>query len=242
MPRTAGSGTVKSVIERGLSAFLGIIERHGPELRVRAADRRLAIVCNIPRSGLHGVEPGDWVIADIKRYPLEGMPGEAWVRKKLDPERPVEMATEAAIARFDLPARIFPPGALQEAKRFGSHVDPAEAAERTDLRQVPLVTIDGEDARDFDDAVYAELDGEDFRLLVAIADVSHYVRTGTRWTPKRAHAEPRCTFRRACCRCCRPRCQIICARWSRNVDRLCMVADMSITGRGCFAAGAFTRR
>ncbi len=224
-------GTVKSVIERGLSAFLGVIERHGPELRVRAADRRLAIVCNIPRSGLHGAEPGDWVIADIKRYPLEGMPGEAWIRKKLDPERPVEMSTEAAIARFDL-GQDFSPGVLQEAKRFGSHVDPAEAAQRTDLRQVPLVTIDGEDARDFDDAVYAELDGENFRLLVAIADVSHYVRTGTLLdTEARARGTSVYFPTRVLPMLPTALSNHLCSL-EPNVDRLCMVADMSINARG----------
>ncbi|MBS0388978.1 MAG: hypothetical protein JSR15_10905, partial [Proteobacteria bacterium] len=134
-------GTVRSVLERGLSAFLGVIERSGHELRVRAADRRLGIVCNVPHSGAQGVQAGDWVIADIKRYPADGAAGEAWVRKRLDPERPLEMATEAAIARFDL-GQDFTTGVLHEAKRFGSHVDPAEAAKRVDLRDVPLVTID----------------------------------------------------------------------------------------------------
>ena len=148
-------GTVKSVIERGLSAFLGVLEGQGQELRVRAADRRLGIVCNVPRSGAHGAQSGDWVIADIKRYPSDAVPGEAWVRRKLDPERPVEMATEAAIARFDLRPE-FSPAVLQEARRFGSQVDAAESAQRIDLRSLPLVTIDGEDASDFDDAVYAE--------------------------------------------------------------------------------------
>src|SRR5262249_57349924 len=132
----------------------------------------------VSHAAAHGAQPGDWVIVDIKRYPAEGRPGEAWVRRKLDPERPVEMATEAALARFDLGTE-FSAEALHEARRYGSHVDPAEAAKRTDLRDTPLVTIDGEDARDFDDAVFAERDGDGFRLLVAIADVSHYVRPGT---------------------------------------------------------------
>ncbi len=228
-------GTVNSVIERGLCAFLGVVERQGQELRVRAADRRLAIVCNIPRSGSYDVQPGDWVIADIKRYPVEGMPGEAWIRKKLDPERPVEMSTEAAIARFDL-GQEFSPGVLQEAKRFGSHVDAAEAAQRTDLRQVPLVTIDGEDARDFDDAVYAERDGENFRLLVAIADVSHYVRTGTLLdTEARARGTSVYFPTRVLPMLPTALSNHLCSL-EPHVDRLCMVADMSVTGRGALRA------
>ena len=224
-------GSVTSVLERGLSAYLGVVERQGQELRVRAADRRLAIVCTIPHSGTRGVQPGDWVIADIKRYPAEGVIGEAWVRKKLDPERPVEMSTEAAIARFDL-GQEFSPGALQEAKRFGSHVDPEEASRRVDLRNVPLVTIDGADARDFDDAVYAERDGEDYRLLVAIADVSHYVRPGTLldiearargtsvYFPMRVLPMLPTALSNHLC------------SLEPQVDRLCMVADMRVTARG----------
>ncbi|MDE2250572.1 MAG: ribonuclease R [Gammaproteobacteria bacterium] len=224
-------GTVKSVLERGLSAFLGVIERQGHELRVRAADRRLAIVCTIPHTGTQGAQPGDWVIADIKRYPAEGVTGEAWVRKRLDPERPLELATEAAIARFDL-GQEFSPAALQEAKRFGSHVDPDEAARRVDLRNVPLVTIDGADARDFDDAVYAERDGEDFRLLVAIADVSHYVRPGTMLdTEARARGTSVYFPERVLPMLPTALSNHLCSL-EPEVDRLCMVADMRVSERG----------
>ena len=98
------------------------------------------------------------------RYPQDGQPGEARVERRLDPERPVEMATEAAIARFGLPLE-FSAEALREAQQWGRTVDPAEASRRVDLRALPLVTIDGEDAKDFDDAVYAErLEDGGFRL------------------------------------------------------------------------------
>jgi ribonuclease R len=88
------------------------------------------------------------------------------------------MATETAIAKYELPHE-FSAEALREADAFGSIVKPEEAAKRIDLRQMPLVTIDGEDSRDFDDAVYAEPHEQGFRLVVAIADVSYYVRLGT---------------------------------------------------------------
>jgi ribonuclease R len=143
----------------------------------------------------------------------------------------VEMSTEAAIARFDL-GQDFSPAVLQEAKRFGSHVDPAEAAQRTDLRPLPLVTIDGEDARDFDDAVYAERDGEDFRLLVAIADVSHYVRPGTLLdTEARARGTSVYFPTRVLPMLPVALSNHLCSL-EPNVDRLCMVADMRVTGRG----------
>jgi ribonuclease R len=70
---------------------------------------------------------------------------------------------------------IFPAEAVREAE----HARGVDATGREDLREVPLVTIDGEDARDFDDAVWAEPEGTGWRVLVAIADVAHYVRPGS---------------------------------------------------------------
>jgi len=89
------------------------------------------------------------------------------------------MEIEIAVRKFGVP-HIFSPAALKQAGRLPNEVIDADLADRVDLRDVPLVTIDGEDARDFDDAVYCEpvtIKGvNSFRLLVAIADVSHYVK------------------------------------------------------------------
>ena len=89
------------------------------------------------------------------------------------------MEIEIAVRKFGVP-HIFSPAALKQANRLPNEVIDADLANRVDLRDVPLVTIDGEDARDFDDAVYCEpvtIKGvNSFRLLVAIADVSHYVK------------------------------------------------------------------
>ena len=72
------------------------------------------------------------------------------------------------------------------SRRLPNKVLPEDMAGREDLRQLPLVTIDGETARDFDDAVYCEPSGRNgFRLVVAIADVSHYVKPAMRWIRKR---------------------------------------------------------
>jgi ribonuclease R len=102
----------------------------------------------------------------------------AEVVRRLDPERPLEMATETAIARYALPVE-FSAAALREAEAYGERIDSRESRGRVDLRSLPLVTIDGADARDFDDAVHAEPHPKGFRLVVAIADVSHYVRPGS---------------------------------------------------------------
>lgn len=89
------------------------------------------------------------------------------------------MEIEIAVRKFGVPHE-FSEAAKKLAAKLPSEVRPADLAERVDLRDVPLVTIDGEDARDFDDAVYCEpiqINGADgFRLIVAIADVSHYVK------------------------------------------------------------------
>ncbi|MBV8403887.1 MAG: RNB domain-containing ribonuclease, partial [Gammaproteobacteria bacterium] len=172
------SGTVEQVLSRGVNAFLGTVEVQGRSAWVNAADRRLQLRCAIAPSDLHGAHAGDWVIARITRHAGSASSAQGRIEKVLDPDRPVELATESAIARFDLPYE-FPATVLREAQAFGDRVDPAEAVARVDLRELPLVTIDGDDARDFDDAVYAEPHPGGFRLIVAIADVSHYVRPGS---------------------------------------------------------------
>ena len=172
------SGAVEQVLERGVTAFLGTVEVQGRSAWVNAADRRLQLRCAVAPQDLNGARHGDWVIARITRHASSATPAQAVIGKRLDPDRPVELATESAIARCDLPHE-FPAAALREAQAYGEQVDGREASARADLRELPLVTIDGEDARDFDDAVYAERCPGGFRLIVAIADVSHYVRPGT---------------------------------------------------------------
>ena len=87
-----------------------------------------------------------------------------------------EEVVKEAIENYDLP-HLWPEKVLKECKTWGTTVSPSEAGNRRDLRKLPFVTIDGEDARDFDDAIFAEsLENGNFRLYVAIADVSFYVR------------------------------------------------------------------
>jgi len=232
------AGRVLEVLEHGVQAFLATVETTSRGLSVRSADQRLGLLCKVMENPAQA-KTGDWVIARMLKYPQEHQDAEARIEQKLDPDRPVQMATEAAIARFGLPVE-FSAAALREAVQWGKSVDPAESAQRTDLRALPLVTIDGEDARDFDDAVYAErLADGGFRLLVAIADVSHYVRPGSALdTEARARGTSVYFPTRVLPMLPTALSNHLCSL-EPHVDRLCMVADMRISKRGVLEGGRF---
>jgi len=123
------SGKLIEVLARGVGAFLGTVDIHGRAATVQSADRRLNLACSIAPEHLNGARQGNWVIARIVTYPPAGGIGVAKVERLLDPEKPVTLATEAAIAKLSLP-RDFSPAALADALTHGTEVDPAEAARR----------------------------------------------------------------------------------------------------------------
>jgi ribonuclease R len=232
------SGSVEQVVEHGVNAFLGTVEVLGRTAWVTAADRRLQLRCAIAHDGLNGARNGDWVIARITRHGSEDRAAQARIEKRLDPDRPVELATEAAMARFDLPYE-FPADALREAQAWGDRVDPREADEREDIRGLPLVTIDGEDARDFDDAVYAEPHPEGFRLIVAIADVSHYVRPGTALDAEALQRGTSVYFPTRVLPMLPTALSDHLCSLAPKVDRLCFAADMVIGRTGALKSARF---
>jgi ribonuclease R len=127
----------------------------------------------------HGAQEGDNVIVEVTKRPQGETAAQGHIVEVLDNLRPSDLAARFAILRHDLPQE-FPPEVVREANLFAPDVPAADIQGREDLRELPLVTIDGEDAKDFDDAVYAEATrGGGWRLVVAIADVSHYVRFGS---------------------------------------------------------------
>ncbi len=133
----------------------------------------------VPSRDRHGAKEGDSVVVEITKRPQGEKPAQGRVVEILENTRASDLAARFAILRHDLPQE-FPPEVIRAAQQFGTQVQAADYAHREDLRDLPLVTIDGEDARDFDDAVYAEATrGGGWRLVVAIADVSHYVRYGS---------------------------------------------------------------
>ncbi|MGZ9033862.1 MAG: ribonuclease R [Rhodospirillales bacterium] len=155
---------------------LGIFEVVGGRGRLLPVDRRAREEFEV--ADAMGAEPGELVWAEVDQSKPLGL-RRARVVERCGPARGPRSISLITIQDHDIPAR-FPEAALAIAAAAG----PAPLADREDLRQVPLVTIDGEDARDFDDAVWAEPDGDvgngvGWHLLVAIADVSWYVRPGS---------------------------------------------------------------
>ena len=127
----------------------------------------------------HGAKDGDNVVVEVTKRPQGEAAAHGRIIEVLEDLRPSDLAARFAILRHDLPQE-FPPEVLHAANRFEPDVPEADCRDREDLRELPLVTIDGDDAKDFDDAVYAEaVRGGGWRLVVAIADVSNYVRYGS---------------------------------------------------------------
>ncbi|MEI7713308.1 MAG: ribonuclease R [Rhodospirillales bacterium] len=163
--------TMKRISETP-ARILGVFKPGRFEHRIVPTDRRSKAEWIVPVGGENGAKDGEIVLA-------EPLPDHR--RLGLKPARVVEVLGHMGDARsvslicihtHDIPTE-FPADAIHDAEI----AEATPLADRTDLRGTPLITIDGEDARDFDDAVFAEPDGSGFRLIVAIADVAHYVPT-----------------------------------------------------------------
>ncbi len=172
-------GAIRQVLERRSPRLVGrVVEAQGVVV-VDPDDRRLHQDVLIPPDARGGARAGQIVVAEITEPPTpqRGPIGRivSVLGEKLEPSLIVEMAIES----HGLPD-AWPADATSEAEAVEPRVTRAEHAGRVDLRPLPLVTIDGTDSRDFDDAVYAEpANGGGFKLIVAIADVSHYVQPET---------------------------------------------------------------
>ena len=176
-------------------------------------------------------KPGQVVVAELIEQPSAHREPLAKVVQVLGNYADPGMEIEIALRKHDLPHE-FTPAAKRQAARLPGEVRPAERKDRVDLTGLPLVTIDGETARDFDDAVYCERAGKGYRLIVAIADVSHYVRDGDALD---ADARERGTSiyfpRRVIPMLPEALSNELCSL-KPDVDRLCMVCDMAIDAKG----------
>jgi ribonuclease R len=168
-------GAVTDVLERRTTRVVGRYDERDGICLVIPDDRRLHADISVPPRATAGAQPGQIVVCEITEPPTQHRPamGEivSVLGEKLTPSLVVEMAVHSHGLR-----NVWPEAVQDQVARVPAKVGAEETAGRTDLRALPLVTIDGEDAKDFDDAVYCEPSGSGYRLIVAIADVSHYVQ------------------------------------------------------------------
>jgi ribonuclease R len=171
-------GTIVEVLERRTREVVGRLHVESGLAYLVADNPRVTHRVLVPPGDLGGAEPGQVVIVEITRPPSRSAQPVGRVSSVLGEHGAPGMETDIAIHSHGLPFE-FPDDVLAEAASFGSRIPEAAIAGREDLRGLALVTIDGEDARDFDDAVYCERTRSGWRLIVAIADVGHYVRPGS---------------------------------------------------------------
>jgi ribonuclease R len=179
-PRFRGKpqGTIVEVLERRTREVVGRLHVDSGLAYLVADNPRITHRVLVPEAQRAGAEPGQIVIVEITRPPSRSAQPVGRVSRVLGEHGSPGMETDIAIHSHGLPFE-FPAAVLAEADAHGAHIPSAAVAGREDLRGLDLVTIDGEDARDYDDAVYCERSRGGWRVIVAIADVGHYVRPGS---------------------------------------------------------------
>lgn len=194
----------------------------------------------IPRERRGKARPGQMVRLNIIEYPGRHTQPIGEIIEVLGDRRTPGVEVELAVSAHALP-HVWPDAALAEAERYGDQIPAAAVAGRHDLRGLDLVTIDGADARDFDDAVYCEATARGWRLIVAIADVSHYVTPGSAldteaelrgtsvYFPDRVLPMLPETLSNGLC------------SLMPEVDRLCMVCEMIVDRSGRVTRSKFSR-
>lgn len=167
-------GTIIKVLERKRKNIIGYLVKRKGLFFVEPEDPKFPFEIYIPKKRRPKVEVGHLVVTKIIEPTSEfGLPIGEVVKDLGDPNL-LETHSLAVIYNLDLPYE-FSPKVKKELARLPDEVLPKDKKERKDLTQIPLVTIDGENARDFDDAICVKKSPKGFKLWVAIADVSHYV-------------------------------------------------------------------
>lgn len=167
-------GGIVEVLERNTEELVGRVQIAGESAFVAPTDKRLTQDVLVPANDLAGATDGQIVLVHIVQHPDKRRRAVGRVSQVLGNEFAPGMEIEIAMRNHGIP-HSWPEAALAQAEAYGDQVPADAKAGRVDLRDTALVTIDGADARDFDDAVFAEKVGNGWRLLVAIADVSAYV-------------------------------------------------------------------
>ena len=179
MRRKGKEGRVIRVLERSFKKVVGRFARGKHYAYLVPEDERILQEIFIPEGETKRAKAGQIVVAEIVRYPEATERPEGRITHILGYPDDPEIEPQIIIHKYDLPHR-FSSAALAQARTLPSIPSPEQYHDRVDLRQIPTFTIDGEKARDFDDAVAIEEDEKGERLLyVSISDVSHYVEEGS---------------------------------------------------------------
>lgn len=234
-------GEIVEVIERRTNRLVGRLLNERGATVVAPEDQRITHDILIPPGATLNAEHGQVVVVEIVQQPQRHVQPVGRVVEVLGAIDDPGMEIEIAVRKFSVPHQ-FSPEALAAGRALPDEVRARDRKGRIDLRDVPFVTIDGEDARDFDDAVYCEpLPGarRKWRLAVAIADVSHYVASGDALD---AEAQLRSTsvyFPRRVIPMLPEKLSNGLCSLNPQVDRLVLVADMVIDGQGRITAYQF---
>ncbi|MDP3838353.1 MAG: ribonuclease R, partial [Methylococcales bacterium] len=224
-------GAVVEILERNTHEIVGRLYKEDGFTYVIPDNKNIAQTVLIPKGGTGKAKQGQIVVAQITEQPTKLHQPIGRIVEVLGDHLAPGMEIDMAIRSYELP-NTWSDELLEEIKPLTPEVPEAAKENRVDIRDLPLVTIDGEDARDFDDAVYCKKTPKGWKLLVAIADVSHYVKVGTE-LDKEAHKRSTSVYFPE---------QVIpmlpeilsngLCSLNPNVDRLCMVCELLIDGEG----------
>ncbi len=223
--------SIVEVLERNTHQVVGRFIQERGFYFVEPDNKNLSQSVLISKEDINNAKKGQIVVAEIIAQPNAHSQPVGRVTEILGKHMAPGMEIEMAIRSYDLPYQ-WPAELLAEIEPLTDEVPEQAKTGRVDLRDIPLVTIDGEDARDFDDAVYCERTKNGWRLLVAIADVSHYVQVGTALDQEAQNRSTSVYFPE----------QVIpmlpeilsngLCSLNPNVDRLCMVCELFIDQQG----------
>jgi ribonuclease R len=233
---------IVEVLERANTHLVGrVVHEHGV-MFVVAENRRISQEIVIAPGGKHKAKPGEVVMVELIAQPAKNIQPMGKITEILGNYTDPGMEIEIALRKHALPFE-FSKAALQDTRKLPDALRKSDLKGRVDLRDLPLVTIDGETAKDFDDAVFCAREGKDgqggFRLVVAIADVSHYV---TAQSPLDQDAYERGNsvyFPRRVIPMLPEKLSNGLCSLNPNVDRLAMVCDMSIAANGVIKRYSF---
>lgn len=224
-------GKIVEVLERMNKTIVGRVMQGTGVTIVAAEDKRINQDILIPYHLDMGAKVGQIVEIEMTEQPSKHAHPMGKVIQILGNYADSGMEIEIALRKHKLPHQ-FAPAALKQAEDIPKTVQPKDYKDRIDLRELSLITIDGETARDFDDAVFAEPQGNGWRLVVAIADVSHYVtpddaldkdaveRGNSIYFPRRVIPMLPEALSNGLC------------SLNPDVERLCMICDMQVNANG----------